>query len=53
MFPTIQGVFDMAKRPTKRRLSAAGKALQNPRTREKNETKAAKTLAAGRKTRKK
>ena len=30
-------------------LSGAGKALRNPHTREKNETKAAKTLAAGRK----
>jgi hypothetical protein len=39
----------MAKRPTRKQLSAAGKALSNPRTREKNETKAAKTLAAGRK----
>jgi hypothetical protein len=37
-----------AKKPSKKQLSAAGKALQNPRTREKNETKAAKTLAAGR-----
>jgi hypothetical protein len=42
-----------AKKPTKKQLSAAGKALQNPRTREKNETKAAKTLAAGRKKKKK
>ncbi|HEY6202478.1 MAG TPA: hypothetical protein VI056_05495 [Candidatus Limnocylindria bacterium] len=38
----------MAK-PTKTQLSQAGKALRNPHTREKNETKAAKTLAAGRK----
>jgi ATP-dependent Clp protease adapter protein ClpS len=37
----------MAK-PTKKQLSAAGKALQNPHTREVNETKAAKVLAAGR-----
>lgn len=37
------------KRPSKAELSKAGKALQNPHTREKNETKAAKTLAAGRK----
>jgi hypothetical protein len=37
------------KKPTRQELSAAGKALQNPRTREVNETKAAKTLAAGRK----
>ena len=41
-----------AKKPSKKQLSAAGKALQNPRTREKNETKAAKTLAAGRKKKK-
>jgi hypothetical protein len=40
------------KKPTKKQLSDAGKALQNPRTREKNETKAAKTLAAGRKKKK-
>ncbi len=38
----------MAK-PTKAQLSTAGRALRNPRTREVNETKAAKTLAAGRK----
>jgi hypothetical protein len=37
-----------AKRPSKAALSAAGKALGNPRTREVNETKAAKVLAAGR-----
>jgi len=36
------------KRPTKAELSEAGRALQNPRTPEKQETKAAKTLAAGR-----
>lgn len=39
----------MPKKPTKAQLSAAGKALRNPRTREKNEIKAAWTLAAGRK----
>jgi hypothetical protein len=39
------------KRPSKAELSKAGKALQNPRTREKDETKAAMTLAAGRKRR--
>ena len=38
----------MAK-PTKKQLSTAAKALRNPHTREANETKAAKTLAAGRK----
>lgn len=37
------------KKPTKSELSKAGKALGNPRTREKNETKAAKTLRKGRK----
>lgn len=37
------------KRPTKAQLSKAGKQLQNPHTREKNDTKAAKILAAGRK----
>jgi len=36
-------------KPTKKQLSQAGKVLQNPHSREKNETKAAKTLAAGRK----
>jgi hypothetical protein len=45
--------LNMAKKPSKKQLSAAGKALSNPRTREKNETKAAKTLAAGRKPRRK
>jgi hypothetical protein len=39
----------MAKKPSKSDLSKAGKALQNPRTREKNESKAAKTLRKGRK----
>ncbi len=38
-----------AKRPSKAQLSAAGKALRNPHTREVNESKAAKILAAGRK----
>ncbi len=38
----------MAK-PTKKELSWAGKTLRNPRSREVNETKAAKILAAGRK----
>lgn len=37
------------KKPTKAQLSWAGKTLQNPHSREKNETKAAKILAAGRK----
>jgi hypothetical protein len=41
-----------AKKPTKGQLSDAGRKLQNPRTREKDETKAAKTLAAGRKKKK-
>jgi hypothetical protein len=44
-----RGALMPPKKPTKKQLSDAGKALQNPRTREKNETKAAKTLAAGRK----
>ena len=39
----------MPNKPSKKELSAAGKALRNPHTREVNETKAAKTLAAGRK----
>lgn len=39
----------MAKKPTKKELSDAGKKLQNPRTREKDESKAAKTLRKGRK----
>jgi len=38
-----------SKRPTKEELSKAGKALQNPHTREKKETEAAKTLEKGRK----
>ncbi len=37
------------KKPTKTQLSKAGKQLRNPHTREVNETKAAKILAAGRK----
>jgi len=44
----IRGRRDVAK-PTKQQLTTAAKALRNPRTREVNETKAAKTLAAGRK----
>jgi len=39
----------MPKKPTKKQLSDAGKKLQNPRTREKDESKAAKTLRRGRK----
>jgi hypothetical protein len=39
----------MAKKPTKKQLSDAGKALWNPRTSEKKESQAAKTLRAGRK----
>jgi hypothetical protein len=42
----------MAK-PSKSDLSKAGKDLQNPRTSEKRETEAAKTLRAGQKTTKK
>jgi len=38
----------MRKKPTKAALSAAGKALQNPRTREVNERKAAQILRKGR-----
>jgi hypothetical protein len=41
------------KKPSKSDLGAAGKALRNPRTREKDETKPAKTLADGRKKKKK
>ncbi len=37
------------KKPTKQELSKAGKTLQNPRTREKDERKAAQTLRKGRK----
>jgi hypothetical protein len=37
------------KRPTKKQLSEAGKKLQNPRTRETEESKAARTLRKGRK----
>jgi hypothetical protein len=36
------------KKPTKKQLSDAGKALQNPRTREKKETKAAGEAVADR-----
>jgi hypothetical protein len=39
----------MPKRPSKAALSKAGKALRNPRTREKNESNAAKILRRGRK----
>jgi hypothetical protein len=39
----------MPKKPTKKQLSDAGRKLQNPRTREKDESKAAKTLRKGRK----
>jgi hypothetical protein len=39
----------MPKKPTKKQLSDAGKALRNPRTREKTESQAAKTLRRGRK----
>jgi hypothetical protein len=38
-----------SKKPSTKQLSTAGRKLQNPRTPEKEETKAAKTLAAGRK----
>lgn len=36
------------KKPTKEELSKAGKDLRNPRTPEKRETEAAKTLRKGR-----
>jgi hypothetical protein len=39
----------MPKKPTKKQLSDAGRKLHNPRTREKDESKAAKTLRKGRK----
>jgi hypothetical protein len=39
----------MPKKPTKKQLSDAGKALRNPRTPEKKESQAAKTLRRGRK----
>ncbi|HEX9311566.1 MAG TPA: hypothetical protein VGA30_01905 [Actinomycetota bacterium] len=39
-----------AKKPTKKQLSDAAKILRNPRTPEKKEPQAAKTLAKGRKT---
>lgn len=38
-----------AKRPTRKELSDAGRKLQNPRTRETEESKAARTLQKGRK----
>lgn len=38
-----------SKKPTKQDLSKAGKDLQNPRTTEKRETQAARTLQQGRK----
>lgn len=41
-------MISMTNKPTKAELSAAGKALQNPRTREANERKAAQTLRKGR-----
>jgi hypothetical protein len=40
---------EMPKKPTKKELSNAGKALRNPRTPEKKESQAAKTLRKGRK----
>jgi hypothetical protein len=40
---------EMANKPTKKQLSDAGKALRNPRTPEKKESQAAKTLRKGRK----
>jgi hypothetical protein len=39
----------MPNKPTKKKLSQAGKDLRNPRTSEKRETEAAKTLRQGRK----
>ncbi len=39
----------MAKKPSKKQLSDAGKKLRNPRTPEKKERKAAQTLRKGRK----
>jgi hypothetical protein len=39
----------MPKKPTKKQLSDAGKKLRNPRTPEKEESRAAKTLRKGRK----
>lgn len=38
-----------AKKPSKEELSKAGKDLRNPRTPEKRESEAAKTLRKGRK----
>jgi hypothetical protein len=40
---------EIAKRPSKETLSKAGRALQNPRTPEKKESEAAKTLRKGQK----
>jgi hypothetical protein len=40
---------EMAKKPSKKTLSNAGRVLQNPRTSEKKESEAAKTLRKGRK----
>jgi hypothetical protein len=40
---------EMPKRPSKEKLSNAGRVLQNPRTPEKKESEAAKTLRKGRK----
>jgi hypothetical protein len=40
---------EMAKKPSKKTLSNAGRVLQNPRTPEKKESAAAKTLRKGRK----
>jgi hypothetical protein len=37
-----------SKKPSKEQLSKAGKDLRNPRTTEKRETEAAKTLRKGR-----
>jgi hypothetical protein len=43
-----KGIYKMAeKKPSKADLSKAGKDLQNPRTSEKRETEAAKTLQKG------
>lgn len=50
VFRTREGMHRMAdKKPTKADLSKAGKDLRNPRTSEKRETEAAKTLRKGRK----
>ena len=42
----------MAKRPTKKQLSDAVRKLRNPRTREKEESRAARVLARGRRKKK-